>query len=103
MKHVSDQTLIIGTNDIDIIVVYGGGSILMKDKLYPKLKELADRLRIQLLYVPKEYAITLNAEGLDFFVKSPIYAALKEANMNTVKGIKTNTKNSNKEVAATNE
>ncbi len=103
MKHVSDQVLKIGANDIDIIVVYGGGSILMKNKLFPKLKELADSTRIQLLYIPSEYAITLNAEGLDYFVKSPIYIALKEANFNTKKVKIESGKHSNKEVAATNE
>lgn len=103
MKHVSDQVLKIGANDIDIIVVYGGGSILMKDKLFPKLKELAKSTRIQLLYIPKEYAITLNAEGLDYFVKSPIYKALKDVYMNTRIEKKEKIKISSKEVAATNE
>ncbi|WP_192043674.1 ParM/StbA family protein [Paenibacillus rhizovicinus] len=77
LKHISDQILKIGANEIDIIPVYGGGSILMRDYLEPKLKQLCDDSRIQLFYVPAKYAVTLNAEGLDFFVRSDIYKALK--------------------------
>lgn len=78
LKHVSNRILAIGANEIDIVAVYGGGSILMKEFLYPKLKELCDKARIQLLYVPAEYAVTLNAEGLDYFVRSEIYKVLKD-------------------------
>ncbi|AGA60014.1 hypothetical protein Theco_4010 (plasmid) [Thermobacillus composti KWC4] len=78
LKHINDRILAIGANEIDIVAVYGGGSILMREQLYPKLKELCDKVRIQLLYVPAEYAVTLNAEGLDYFVRSDIYKALKE-------------------------
>lgn len=73
-----NQILKIGSNEIDIIAVYGGGSILMRGQLYEQLKTLADSVRIQLFYVPAKYAVTLNAEGLDFFVKSPIFAQLKK-------------------------
>lgn len=73
LKLANDQILKIGSNDIDIMVVYGGGSILSKPLMYQQLKELADNVRIQLFYVPAEYAVTLNAEGLDYFVRSDIY------------------------------
>jgi plasmid segregation protein ParM len=79
IKHISDQILKIGANEIDVLAVYGGGSILMRELLYPKLKELADHSRFQLLYVPTKYAVTLNAEGLDYFVRSDIYKSLKTA------------------------
>lgn len=65
-------------NLIDVIVVYGGGSILMRDVLYPELDKLAERLDIQLLYVPESLAVTMNAEGLDLFVRGSIFSALKE-------------------------
>lgn len=65
-------------NLIDVIVVYGGGSILMKDFLNPELSQIAERLDIQLLYVPDKYAVTMNAEGLDLFVRGKIFSALKE-------------------------
>ncbi|MGO4695538.1 hypothetical protein AB4Z50_14795 [Paenibacillus sp. 2TAB26] len=87
MQHISDQVLKIGANEIDIIVVYGGGSILMRESILPRLKTLADNNRIQLFYVPARYAVTLNAEGLDWFVRSPLYAKLKEVYMETVKRV----------------
>ncbi|HEU5140949.1 MAG TPA: ParM/StbA family protein [Bacillales bacterium] len=65
-------------NLIDVIVVYGGGSILMNEVLYPELDKLASRLDIKLLYVPEQYAVTMNAEGLDLFVRGKIFSALKE-------------------------
>ncbi|MFD2614705.1 hypothetical protein [Paenibacillus gansuensis] len=85
IKHISDQVLKIGANDIDILAVYGGGSILMRDYLEPKLLELAERNRFKLLYVPAQYAVTLNAEGLDFFVRSDIYTSLKNAAVGVTK------------------
>jgi plasmid segregation protein ParM len=77
IKHISDQILKIGANEIDILAVYGGGSILVREQLYPKLFEMAGSSRFKLLYVPAKYAVTLNAEGLDFFVRSEIYKSLK--------------------------
>lgn len=65
-------------NLIDVIVVYGGGSILMKDFLYPELDKLTERLDIKLLYVPEKYAVMMNAEGLDLFVRGKIFSALKD-------------------------
>jgi len=64
-------------NEIDVILVYGGGSILMKDVLHPMLVELCEEREIQLLYVPTQYAVTLNAEGLYVFTVSKIFTALK--------------------------
>jgi plasmid segregation protein ParM len=65
-------------NLIDVIVVYGGGSILMRDYLEPELEKLCQRLDIKLLYVPDEYAVTMNADGLDLFVSGKIFEALKQ-------------------------
>ncbi|MDP5276111.1 ParM/StbA family protein [Chengkuizengella axinellae] len=70
--------------EVDFICVYGGGSILMKEYLHPKLKELCEDYQIKLFYVPSEYAITLNAEGLDIFVNGNIFKALKEKAKTTV-------------------
>ncbi|WNQ11367.1 ParM/StbA family protein [Paenibacillus aurantius] len=64
-------------NEIDVICVYGGGSILMRSILYPLLKELCDEREMKLLYVPSDYAVRLNAMGLDAFVRGKIYEALK--------------------------
>ncbi len=56
-------------NEIDVVCVYGGGSILMRTILYPQLKELCDEREIKLLYIPSEYAVQMNAMGLDAFVR----------------------------------
>jgi plasmid segregation protein ParM len=64
-------------NEIDLVCVYGGGSILMRSILYPQLKELCAEREMQLLYIPAEYAVQLNAMGLDAFVRGKIYEALK--------------------------
>ncbi|MBG9568456.1 ParM/StbA family protein [Brevibacillus agri] len=64
-------------NEIDVLIVYGGGSILMRSVLEPYLKTLCEEREIQLFYIPKEYAVTMNAEGLYIFTKSKIFTALK--------------------------
>jgi plasmid segregation protein ParM len=64
-------------NEVDLVCVYGGGSILMRSVLYPYLKELCDEREILLLYVPADYAVKMNAMGLDAFVRGKIYEALK--------------------------
>ncbi|MGN7454275.1 ParM/StbA family protein [Paenibacillus pasadenensis] len=64
-------------NEIDVICVYGGGSVLMKPILQPMLQELCEEREIKLLYIPAEHAVTMNAEGLDAFVRGKIFEALK--------------------------
>jgi plasmid segregation protein ParM len=64
-------------NEIDLICVYGGGSIIMRSILYPHLKELCSEREIQLLYIPADYAVQMNAMGLDAFARGKIYEALK--------------------------
>lgn len=102
IHHVNDQILKIGPNEIDIAVAYGGGSILMEPNILNKLKAICDKTRIQLFYVPAKYAVTLNAEGLDYFVKSPIYSALKEKFIKSpeylaLKSVETENKKSSKD------
>jgi len=70
-------------NEIDVICVYGGGSIIMRSILYPMLKELCDEREMKLLYIPEEYAVILNAMGLDAFVHGKIYEALKNRALQT--------------------
>jgi plasmid segregation protein ParM len=76
MQNVKRQ-LTKARNEIDLICVYGGGSILMRSVLYAQLQELCDEREMKLLYVPAEYAVQMNAMGLDAFVRGKIYDALK--------------------------
>ncbi|MGV2967286.1 ParM/StbA family protein [Paenibacillus sp. AGC30] len=108
VHHTNDQILKIGANEIDIVVAYGGGSILMKPTIYDKLKTICDNTRIQLFYVPAEYAVTLNGEGLDYFVRSPIYEALKMKFLSSpeyvsMKKVEENKKSAVKQTASTKE
>lgn len=76
MQNVKRQ-LTKARNEIDLICVYGGGSILMRSILHPQLAELCEERELQLLYIPAEYAVQLNAMGLDAFARGKIYEALK--------------------------
>ncbi|MCY8737551.1 ParM/StbA family protein [Bacillus haynesii] len=52
-------------NNIDLLVVYGGGSIQFKKYLFNDLKEFADQIKTKLLWVPEKKAVNLNVIGLD--------------------------------------
>lgn len=101
LKLANNQIIKIGSDNIDIFAVYGGGSILSKPLIIEELKSLADKVRIQLFYVDAKYAITLNAEGLDWFVRSDIFKYHKKKYLeNKAAEIKLNAK---KEVAVAKE
>lgn len=53
--------------DIDVIVVYGGASILLKDALYNELKDRYKEFGIEVLWVPEEFATTMNAVGMKMY------------------------------------
>ncbi|MDO5556611.1 MAG: ParM/StbA family protein [Clostridia bacterium] len=65
-------------NDIDFILVYGGGSILLRKYLENQLKEFANNAEIQVIYIPSTHAVEVEALGLYKFAKSDIFAQLKE-------------------------
>lgn len=75
----AEQVILAANNEVDVVAVYGGGSILMKDALKSRLDAFCKRARIRLLYIedPKE-AVALEAEGLNAFLHSPLFEALKE-------------------------
>ena len=72
-------------NEVDVIMIYGGGSILMRQFLEPRLEEVARRIRSKILYVDKEHAVTLESKGLYNFTNSALFKALKEKRLATVK------------------
>ncbi|MCT4584046.1 MAG: ParM/StbA family protein [Peptostreptococcaceae bacterium] len=65
-------------NDIDIICVHGGGSILMKDYLADELYNFGKETRIKIFYVPEKFAVTLEAWGMHEFTNSKLFKMLKE-------------------------
>jgi len=64
-------------NEVDILAVYGGGSILMQKKLEPIYEKFCEEANIKLLYVPKEYSVIIEALGLYEFTKGAIFKKLK--------------------------
>lgn len=75
----ADQCITEINNEVDVIAVYGGGSILMKEYLKPRLQEYCDRARIRLLYIDDEdTAVLLEANGLNAFVHSNIFDTIKQ-------------------------
>lgn len=77
--EMTKQVITEANNEIDVVAVYGGGSILMKDALKSRLEAYCERARIRLLYIddPKT-AVFLEAMGLDAFVHGSIFEKLKE-------------------------
>ncbi|PGU51797.1 ParM/StbA family protein [Bacillus cereus] len=49
----------------EVLAVYGGGSIALKDDLYIKLLEFSRVNDIQLLWIPKKYATEMNVKGME--------------------------------------
>lgn len=76
--HKAKQVIQKANNEIEVVCVYGGGSILMRDSLESKLQAFCKRAMIKLLYIPEEYAVTLEAEGLNVFLGSPIFEKIKK-------------------------
>jgi plasmid segregation protein ParM len=66
----------------DVLVVYGGGSILLRPYIHDELiKVYEEDNEMYVFYVPEKYAVTLNVYGLDCFLRHPAFAYLKEQYM----------------------
>ncbi|PGP18662.1 hypothetical protein COA01_23250 [Bacillus cereus] len=54
---------------VDVISVYGGGSILLNDVLYNMLVEYYKNTpkKIEVLWIPEEFAVEMNARGLEIY------------------------------------
>ena len=72
-------------NEIDIILVYGGGSILMRKYLQTNLEKVARQIRAKLLYIEEKDAVMLEANGLYNFVNSALFEKLKETTLAVAK------------------
>lgn len=66
-------------NAIDIIMVHGGGSILMRDFLLSEYYAFGEKTDIAIFYVPSEFAVVLEVLGMYAFLKSEIFKNLKSA------------------------
>lgn len=63
--------------EMDYVLIYGGGSVLMRRFLEKTLPAYAEARGIKVIFVPEEHAITLEAKGLVSFVNNKIFATLK--------------------------
>ena len=72
-------------NEVDLILVYGGGSILMRKHLEKKLENVARQIRAKLLYIEEKDAVMLEANGLYNFVNSALFEKLKETTLAVAK------------------
>lgn len=50
--------------NVDVIAVYGGGSIQFKEELYSDLLDFANNVHCEVLWIPPEYAVDMNVRGL---------------------------------------
>ena len=82
--HAIMQQIQKSKNEVDIIMVYGGGSVLMRKHLEPKLEDMCTKANIKLFYVPTEYAVPVEAFGMYAFAKGNIFNALLEKHINSV-------------------
>ncbi|HLQ96713.1 MAG TPA: hypothetical protein VK108_10060, partial [Pseudogracilibacillus sp.] len=69
VEKVEEKYMTNAAGDVDIITVYGGGSVQFKEELHEDLKELADTMKCKLLWVPKEYAVDMNVRGMSVLLE----------------------------------
>lgn len=50
--------------NVDVIAVYGGGSIQFKEELYEELLDFANTVHCEVLWIPEKYAVDMNVNGL---------------------------------------
>ncbi|WP_066298082.1 ParM/StbA family protein [Bacillus sp. FJAT-29937] len=67
-------------NEIDLVLAYGGGSILIKEVMLPEIKEHLSHIKrpVLVLWVPKDYAVTMNVDGMNQIFKNGMFKKLKE-------------------------
>lgn len=63
LEDVQEKYSDIGGN-VDVIAVYGGGSIQFKEELYSDLLDFANNVHCEVLWIPPEYAVDMNVRGL---------------------------------------
>lgn len=80
--HAAKTEIQKANNEIDLIMVYGGGSISMRNQLENKLKSVCERGNIDLFYVPEKYAVILESIGLYKFTTGKIFEALAKNHNN---------------------
>lgn len=73
---IAKQMVSKANNEIDYILVYGGGSILMKPYFKSEIKKFADRTDTKVIYIPESHTTEIEALGLYKFTLSSIFKTL---------------------------
>lgn len=63
-------------NEIDSVVVYGGGAIVLKETLYPKLIKLGESTGIRVMYMNEDYSQIIEVLGFQAFLESDVFEFL---------------------------
>lgn len=53
--------------DVDVVCVYGGGSIQLKENLFEELNEICDSKKIKILWINPKNATEMNVKGMTVF------------------------------------
>ncbi|WP_068505941.1 ParM/StbA family protein [Paenibacillus kribbensis] len=65
--------------DIDFFMVFGGGSITFEEDLYERLQEFAEATQCMVLWIPEEYAVDMNIDGLDILHNKVFFPGVVES------------------------
>ncbi|MEK4191462.1 ParM/StbA family protein [Paenibacillus sp. FSL L8-0494] len=63
LEIIKERYIVIG-GDIEYFMVLGGGSITFESELYSELVAFAEEVHCFVLWIPAEYAVDMNLEGL---------------------------------------
>lgn len=69
LEDIKDKYANNAGGDVDIITVYGGGSIVFQAYLYGLLIEFAETVHCKILWVPEEFALDMNATGMGILMR----------------------------------
>lgn len=78
ISDFAKQEIAKANNEIDYVLIYGGGSILMKPYLKNAFETYLKQTGIELVYIPEELCIDIEALGMYEFCQSDIFKALKQ-------------------------
>ena len=76
IESISEKVLTELSGECQYILVYGGGSIELKDVMFEDLLDFSNNNFVKLLWIPEQYAVDLDVTGLDIlnekvFFKQP--------------------------------
>lgn len=77
IEDVQEKYMNNAASDVDVITVYGGGSIQFKDDLYDDLLGFCGTVGCELLWIPKKYAVNMNVRGMKILNEKVLFKDVK--------------------------